>query len=100
MLFLSAMKEEGVQKKDVQEGNYFFHKFEIWIQFIWQAMRVFGRCHVCASTWKFNYIKTEFKLIMKMMKVTMTTMMIDYDDDDDEKDGDDLGVEGLDQQLI
>ena len=35
-----------------------------------------------------------------MMKVTMTTMMIDYDDDDDEKDGDDLGVEGLDQQLI
>ena len=39
-----------------------------------------------------------------MMKVTMTTMMIDYDDDDDddddEKDGDNLGVEGLDQQLI
>ena len=39
-----------------------------------------------------------------MMKVTMTTKMIDYDDDDDddddEKDGDDLGVEGLDQQLI
>ena len=41
---------------------------------------------------------------MEMIKVTMTTMMIDYDDDDDddddEKDGDDLGVEGLDQQLI
>ena len=100
----------GVQNKDAQEGNYLFHKINIWIQFIWQAMRLFGRCHVCNSKYKLNDIETEFKLIMIIMMMKMTTMMIDdkYDDDDDDDDddhddgddGDDLGVEGLDQQLI